>query len=39
VANVGTRVADTVTVYVTLPPTLQPPRVSAKYRSVWFTGL
>lgn len=25
VANVGTRVADTVTVYVTLPPTLQPP--------------
>lgn len=25
VANVGTRVADTITVYVTLPPTLQPP--------------
>jgi hypothetical protein len=25
VANVGTRVTDTVTVYVTLPPTLQPP--------------
>lgn len=25
VANIGTRVADTVTVYVTLPPTLQPP--------------
>jgi hypothetical protein len=25
VSNVGTRVTDTVTVYVTLPPTLQPP--------------
>jgi hypothetical protein len=25
VANVGTRVTDTVTVYVTVPPTLQPP--------------